>query len=171
MKQYLVEITFLVYGLYLLRDSQYLSLLILLVLSLILIMKGIQYKESLVITMVILLFITQYHRYFPSREKIKNEITIQENFKSKSNSNDKKMIIEKAERKKKRNERKKLKQRLEKEIAKSNSGLPIRYIKNKLKIDETSSSWGDSLSKWYLFKENFFILLNKKGKCTYKLTF
>jgi hypothetical protein len=160
MRQYLVEITFLLYGLYLLHELQYLSLLILLVLSLILIMKGIQHKESLVITMVILLFITQYHRYFPSRNNINNEMIIQENFKSKSNSNDKKMIIEKAERKKKRNERKKLKQRLEKEIAKSNSGLPIRYIKNKLKIDETSSSWGDSLSKWYLFKENFFILLN-----------
>ena len=160
MRQYLVEITFLLYGLYLLHELQYLSLLILLVLSLILIMKGIQHKESLVITMVILLFTTQYHRYFPSRNNINNEMTIQENFKSKSNSNDKKMIIEKAERKKKRNERKKLKQRLEKEIAKSNSGLPIRYLKNKMKIDETSNSWGDSLSKWYLFKENFFILLN-----------
>ena len=97
MKQYLVEITFLLYGLYLLHQSQYLSLLILLVLSLILIMKGIKHKESLVITMTILLFITQYHRYFPSRDTNK-QIEIQENFKS--NSNDK-LIIEKAERKKK----------------------------------------------------------------------
>ncbi len=159
MQQYLVEITFLLYGLYLLHESQYLSLLILLVLSLILFIKGINHKESLVITMVILLFITQYHRYFPAREKSQN-IIVQENFKSKLNPNDKKMIIEKEERKKKRNERKKIKARLEKEIKKSNSGLPIRYLKNKLKIDEKSNSWGDSLSKWYLFKENFFILLN-----------
>ena len=76
MRQYLVEITFLLYGLYLLHELQYLSLLILLVLSLILIMKGIQHKESLVITMVILLFTTQYHRYFPSRNNINNEIKI-----------------------------------------------------------------------------------------------
>ena len=163
MKQYLVEITFLLYGLYLLNEAQYLSFLILLVLSLILVIKGVKHKESLVITMVILLFITQYHRYFPAREPSNpksKDINIQENFKSKLNPNDKKMIIEKAERKKKRNERKKIKQQLEKEIRKSNSDLPIKYLKNKKKIDEKTNSWGDSLSKWYLFKQNFFILLN-----------
>ena len=29
-----------------------------------------------------------------------------------------------------------------------------------MKIDEKTDSWADSLSKWFLFKENFMILLN-----------
>ena len=159
MQQYLVEITFLLYGLYLLQNAQYLSLLILLVLSLILVMKGVKHKYSLVLTMVILLFITQYHRYFPYREQIQIQSQyVQENFKS--DPSDRQLKIDKAERKKKRKERKKLKERLENEMRKTDSGLPIRYIKNKLKIDEKTNSWGESLSKWYLFKENYLILLN-----------
>jgi hypothetical protein len=155
MKQYLIEITFLLYGFYLLSQSQYLSLLILLVLSLILIMKGVKHQESLIITIVFLLFISEYHRYFPIKE---TEKIIQENFKS--DPNERKYKIEKAERKKKRKERKKIKARLEKEMKKNDSGLPIRYIKNKMKIDETTNSWSESLGKWFLFKENFMILLN-----------
>jgi hypothetical protein len=37
----------------------------------------------------------------------------------------------------------------------------MRYLKNKKKINDKTDTWGDSLSKWYLFKENFLILLNK----------
>ena len=69
--------------------------------------------------------------------------------------------MKKPKEKKKLKERKKLKNRLEKEMKKNSSGLPVQYLKNKLKIENKTDSWGDSLSKWYLFKENFLILLNK----------
>ena len=163
MKQYLVELTFLLYGLYLLSQYQYLTLLILLILSLILILKGVKHKESLIITIVFLIFITEYHKYFPFRETNNKNIIIEnkniENFRS--NIEDKKLRAEKADRKRKRKERKKIKKRLQIEMKKNDSGLPIQYIKNKLKINESSDSLGSALSKWYLFKENFFILLNK----------
>jgi hypothetical protein len=166
MKQHLVELTFLLYGLYLLSQYQYLTLLILLILSLILILKGVRHKESLIITIVFLIFITEYHKYFPFREKnnnnIQNENIINENIENfRSNIEDKKLKADKADRKRKRKERKKIKDRLQIEMKKSDSGLPIQYIKNKLKINDSADSWGSSLSKWYLFKENFFILLNK----------
>ena len=166
MKQYLVELTFLLYGLYLLSQYQYLTLLILLILSLILILKGVRHKESLIITIVFLLFITEYHKYFPFREKnnenIENENIENENIENfRSNIEDKKLKADKADRKRKRKERKKIKNRLQIEMNKNDSGLPVQYIKNKLKLNESSDSWGSTLSKWYLFKENFFILLNK----------
>jgi hypothetical protein len=153
--KYLVELTFFLYGLYLLNEAQYITFLILLVLATILMMKGIHHKESLVITIVFLLFITQYHRYFPYRED-----DTREHFRNNDEFEDEKYKAEKAERRKKRKERKKLKKRLEVEMDKNNAGLPIQYIKNNLKIKEKSKSWGDALSKWYLFKENFMILLN-----------
>ena len=172
--KYLVELTFFLYGLYLLNEAQYITFLILLVLASILMMKGINHKESLVITIVFLLFITQYHRYFPYREErntenlqnlqnlqnnnLENETT--EHFKINVELEDEKYKAEKAERRKKRKERKKLKKRLETEMDKNTVGLPIQYIKNNLKIKEKSKSWSDALSKWYLFKENFMILLN-----------
>lgn len=176
MKQYLVELTFLLYGLYLLSQAQYLTLLILLCLSFILILKGIKHKESLIMTIVFLIFITEYHKYFPFRDKTQNnqiynnengnEYTENEennneieNFKS--NISDKKLKAEKADRKRKQKERKQIKERLKIEMRKNNSGLPSRYLKNKIKIDEPTDSWASSLSKWYLFKENFLILLNK----------
>ena len=58
MINYIVELTFLIYGLFLLSRAQYLTCLILLVLSLILVTKGFQYKISIIITIIILLFIT-----------------------------------------------------------------------------------------------------------------
>jgi hypothetical protein len=174
MKQYfglgLIEITFLVYGLYLLNKSQYLTLLILLVLSTILITKGIHHKESIFITIVFLLFITEYHKYFPYREAVDTEYiennepsqeTQIENFKSKV---DLKFQAEKAERRKKLKEKKKIKKRLKIEMEKNTSNLPIQYLKNNIKINEKAKSWSESLSKWYLFKENLFILLNKKSE-------
>ena len=160
----LIEITLLIYGMYLLQHQQYLTLLILLILSLILIMKGINYKESVLVAIVVILFITQYHRYFPYREEdiqIKKEDNDDgiENFRNKEYE-DLKLKAEKAERRKKRKERKKIKMRVEKEITKNESDLPIQYLKNKVKINKKPESWGEALSKWYLFKENFLLLLN-----------
>ncbi len=163
MKQYLVELTFLLYGIYLLSQSQYLTLLILLCLSFILILKGIKHKESLIITIVFLIFITEYHKYFPFRDTTNNNNNDNENEieNFKSNVNEKKLKAEKADRKRKRKERKKIKERLKIEMRKNDSGLPSQYLKNKIKIEEPSDSWTSSLSKWYLFKENFLILLNQ----------
>ncbi len=172
MKQFfglgLIEITLLIYGIYLLQQEQYLTLLILLLLSLILIMKGVQYKESVLLAIVFILFITQYHRYFPYRNLDDNKEYENE---SQNNNNeiehfrnrefeDLKLKAEKIERRKKRKERKKIKKRLEKEISKNESNLPIQYLKNKVKINKKTDSWSDSLGKWYLFKENFLLLLN-----------
>ena len=167
MKQFfglgLIEITLLIYGMYLLQQQQYLTLLILLLLSLILIMKGINYKESVLISIVFILFITQYHRYFPYRDQdtqIKEEDNDGiENFRNRE-LEDLKLKSEKIERRKKRKERKKIKKRVESEISKNQSDLPIQYLKNKVKINKKAESWGDALGKWYLFKENFLLLLN-----------
>lgn len=160
----LIEITLLIYGIYLLQQHQYLTLLILLILSFILIMKGVNYKESVLIAIVFILFITEYHRYFPSREQyseIKEEENNDgiENFRN-TELEDLKLKAEKIERRKKRKERKKIKKRVEKEIAKNESNLPIQYLKNKVKINKKTNSWSESLGKWYLFKENFLLLLN-----------
>ncbi len=160
----LIEITLLIYGMYLLQQQQYLTLLILLLLSLILIMKGINYKESVLIAIVFILFITQYHRYFPYRDQDNIEIKEEdnagiENFRNRE-LEDLKLKAEKVERRKKRKERKKIKKRVEDEIAKNQSDLPIQYLKNKVKINKKAESWGDALGKWYLFKENFLLLLN-----------
>lgn len=163
----LIEITLLIYGMYLLQHQQYLTLLILLLLSFILIMKGINYKESVLIAIVFILFITQYHRYFPSRNDNDNDNSTNidkeddgiENFRNRE-LEDLKLKTEKIERRKKRKERKKIKSRVEKEISKNESDLPIQYIKNKVKIKKKAESWGESLGKWYLFKENFLLLLN-----------
>ncbi len=175
MNHYLVELVFLLYGLYLLQEAQYLTVLILLLLSFILLSKGFKYKNSLIITVVILLFLTQYHKYFPSRQPI-------ETFKLKStneadedeiedigdyiegfrnNSNDKKYTEIIAAEKKKRKKRKRDNKRLEMQYKKFTSSMPRAYLKNKKKIDKKPESWGDALGKWGLMKENLFILLNK----------
>ena len=73
MINYLVELIFLIFGFYLLNQSQYLTCLILLILSLILLTKGFKYKESIIITIIFIIFLTQYHTYFPDRQE-KNEI-------------------------------------------------------------------------------------------------
>jgi hypothetical protein len=127
-------------------------------------MKGVNYKESVLIAIVCILFITEYHRYFPSREQyseIKEEENNDgiENFRN-TELEDLKLKAEKIERRKKRKERKKIKKRVEKEIAKNESNLPIQYLKNKVKINKKTNSWTESLGKWYLFKENFLLLLN-----------
>lgn len=175
MNNYLVELVFLLYGLYLLQEAQYLTVLILLLLSFILLSKGFKYKNSLIITVVILLFLTQYHKYFPSRQPI-------ETFKLKStdeadedeiesigdyiegfrnNSNDRKYAEIIAAEKKKRKKQKRDNKRLAMQYKQFTSNMPRSYLKNKKKIDKKPESWGDALSKWGLMKENLFILLNK----------
>ena len=165
--KYLVELTFLLYGFFLITQAQYLTCLILLVLSFILVTKGFNYNTSIIFTIIFLLFITQYHRFFPYRDRDKdfnnngngngngnnNQI---EGFKSKSEI---KIIDDKI---KKREKRKKIrKKRLMEENKKYYSNYPRRYIKNKMKIEKKSGSWGNALSKWSLLKENLFILLNR----------
>jgi hypothetical protein len=142
-------------------QSQYLTCLILLVLSFILVTKGFNYNTSIIFTIIFLLFITQYHRFFPYRDR---EVNINENknnneiegFKSKSEIK----IIDKKIKKRKKKEKLRQK-RLEEENTKYYSNYPRRYIKNKKKIEKKSTSWGESLGKWSLLKENFFILLNR----------
>jgi hypothetical protein len=177
MNNYLVELVFLLYGLYLLQEAQFLSVLILLVLSFILLSKGFKYKTSLIITVAILLFLTQYHRFFPSRHYVEpfnlkstdeaDEDEIEsigdyiEGFRN--NSNERKYAEILATEKKKRKNRKKEKKRLAAEYKKftSSSSMPRAYLKNKKKITKKPESWGDALSKWGLLKENLFIVLNK----------
>lgn len=161
---YLVELTFILYGFFLITQAQYLTCLILLVLSFILVTKGFNYNISIIFTIIFLLFLTQYHRFFPYRDRDR-EIDIDnengnnnaiEGFKSKSEI---KIIDKKI---KKREKRKKIRQkRFGEENKKYYSNYPRRYIKNKMKIEKKSGSWGNALSKWSLLKENLFILLNR----------
>jgi hypothetical protein len=175
MNNYLVELVFLLYGLYLLQEAQYLTLLILLLLSFILLSKGFKYKNSLIITVVIILFLTQYHRFFPSRQPVEtftlkstdeaDEDEIEaigdyiEGFRN--NPNDRKYAEIVANDKKKRKQRRKENKRLKNHYKKFTASMPRLYIKNKKKIDKKPESWGDALGKWRLMKENLFILLNK----------
>jgi len=178
MINYLVEITFLIYGFYLLNQSQYLTCLILLILSLILFIKGFKYKESIIITIIILLFLTQYHIYFPYREtqnNNNNQNNSYEGFKDnktileideKEIKDDKEIRKENEERelkeKEKKERRKKRKQEklLEIEERKTYANYPTKYRKNIRKINTKSKNWGDSLYKWKYLKENLFIILN-----------
>jgi hypothetical protein len=173
---YLVELTFILYGFFLITQAQYLTCLILLILSFILVIKGFNYNTSIIFTIIFLLFLTQYHRFFPYRDNdttninnisrndidtnniSRNDIDTNneiEGFKSKSEL---KIIDSKI---KKSEKRKKIRQkRLLEENKKYYSNYPRRYIKNKLKIEKKSPNWGASLRKWSLLKENLFILLN-----------
>lgn len=155
---YLVELTFILYGFFLIMQAQYLTCLILLVLSFILVTKGYNYNSSIIFTIIFLLFITQYHRFFPYRNRDIKEETVDEieGFKSKSE-------LKRIDKKLKNSEkRKKIRQkRLTEETKRYYSNYPRRYIKNKLKIKQKSPNWGASLRKWSLLKENFFILLNR----------
>ncbi len=181
MKNYLVELTFFLFGLYLLLQAQYITLLILLFLSLILVSKGIKYKASLLIPLVIILFITEYHKYFPYRQEIKNttpnnnsndsendenidnidnEIIEIEGFKT--NQEDIKIKKIKKEVRERAKSRKKIEKRLEKEIKKTNAGMPKRYINNQIKIKKKSNNLSEALDKWSLIKENLFIILNSE---------
>jgi hypothetical protein len=161
--KYLVELTFILYGFFLITQAQYLTCLILLVLSFILVTKGFNYNTSIIFTIIFLLFITQYHRFFPYRDRdreVNNNENVNNNeiegFKSKSEI---KIIDKKI---KKREKRKKIRQkRLGEENKKYYSNYPRRYIKNKMKIEKKSGSWGSALGKWSLLKENLFILLNR----------
>ena len=175
MKNYLVELTFFLFGLYLLSQSQYITLLILLFLSLILVSKGVKHKSCLLIPLIIILFITEYHKYFPYRSEIKTQSTYTgkkinsnidydnkfddiEGFRS--NQEDKKIKkIKKAVRKRMKT-RKNNQKRLEKEMQKSDAGLPKRYIENKIKIKSKSKNLSEAWDKWSLLKENLYILLN-----------
>lgn len=177
MKNYLVELTFFLFGLYLLLQAQYITLLILLFLSLILVSKGVKYKISLLIPLVVILFISEYHKYFPYRQEIKennmnnsknNNIEDDESFDNenieiegfKTNQEDKQFKKIRTETKKRAKERKKANKRLEKEIKKNNSGMPKRYINNQIKIKKKSENLSDAWDKWSLIKENLFIILN-----------
>ncbi len=166
MINYLIELTFLLYGGLLINQAQYLTCLILLVLSLVLITKGIKYKVSIIIAIVILLFITQYHRFFNYRVKVDNIILnekndvddkdINEGFRSMAEKKQD-LLIKKSERNAKIRRKK-----LIKETSKFYTNLPQSYVKNKEKIKKPSKNWGDALNKWSLLKENFFIILNSE---------
>ena len=165
MINYIVELTFLIYGLFLLSRAQYLTCLILLVLSLILVTKGFQYKISIIITIIVLLFITQYHVYFPYREQFINIEKGEsiEGTESTESIEGFKTMAEKeldAKIKKDRKKEKKQKARLERELQRMYAGYPRRFIKNKMKLDTKSKNWGDSLGKWSLLKENLFMIFN-----------
>ncbi len=171
MINYIVELTFLLYGLLLLSNAQYLTCLILLILSLIFIMKGLPYKNSIIITIILLLFITQYHTFFPSRDMKLNQYINEQ--KENENENEKPIQIEgfktisekKEDREIKKNIKKEKRQkaRLDKELLKLYAGYPRRYIKNKMKIDKKSKDWEEALSKWSLLKENLFMIFNMKN--------
>jgi hypothetical protein len=158
---YLVELTFILYGFFLIIQSQYLTCLILLVLSFILVTKGFNYNTSIIFTIIFLLFITQYHRFFPYRDRNIEDNSNENNnaiegFKSKSEI---KIIDNKIKKRKKKNQIRQ--KRLSEENKKYYSNYPRRYIKNKMKIEKKSGSWGNALGKWSLLKENLFILLNQ----------
>jgi hypothetical protein len=115
--------------------------------------------------MILLLFITQYHVYFPYREQFKNNTNnIEYNNKEASeNIEGFKTMAEKeldTKIKKDRKTEKKQKARLERELQKMYAGYPRRYIKNKMKLDSKSKDWGDALGKWSLLKENLFMIFN-----------
>jgi hypothetical protein len=127
--------------------------------------KGFNYNTSIIFTIIFLLFITQYHRFFPYRDR---DILIEVNNNENTNNNEIEGFKSKSEIKiidkkiKKREKRKKIRQkRLREENKKYYSNYPRRYIKNKMKIEKKSGSWGNALSKWSLLKENLFILLNR----------
>jgi hypothetical protein len=172
--KFIVELLFLVYGLFLLQQAQYLTLLILLVLSFILVLKGFKYNHGVIISISILLFLTQFHRYYPYRDTsynylenfdIEEEDDNNDNNKNENNmiegfKVDKEIIKMKKEARKKRKERKKVEKRLKEEYTKATSNMPRRYLKNKKKIDKKTDTWGDGLKKWKYLKENFYIILN-----------
>jgi hypothetical protein len=167
MINYIVELTFLLYGLLLLSNAQYLTCLILLILSLIFIMKGLPYKNSIIITIILLLFITQYHTFFPSRDMKLNQYINEQNENEKYPQIEgfKTIAEKKEEREFKKNIKKEKRQkaRLDKELSKLYAGYPRRYIKNKMKIDKKSKDWEEALSKWSLLKENLFMIFNMKN--------
>jgi hypothetical protein len=157
MINYLIELTFLLYGGLLIYQSQYVTCLILLVLSLVLITKGIKYKNSIIIAVVVLLFITQYHRFFKVKTDTdtKNE-DVNEGFKTMAEKKQD-IRIKKSEKNAKIRRKK-----LVKETSKFYTNFPKTYNKNKEKINKRSKNWGDALNKWSLLKENFFIILNSE---------
>ncbi len=171
MINYLYELAFLLYGGLLIHQKQYLVCLIMLVLSLILILKGFKYKSSIIMTIILLIFITQYHHYFKNKETRDKDLQISECDQTNTNINEgfasyyKKTTAEKKKdkmiRKSERNEKRRQK-RLKKESSSFFTRYPKEYIKNKEKIDKPSKNWGDALNKWSLLKENFFIILNKE---------
>ena len=172
MINYLVELIFLIFGFYLLKQSQYLTCLILLILSLILLIKGFKYKESIIITIIFIIFLTQYHIYFPLKQtenEIENYNNSLEGFKNNEKNkvkharNIKKEKLEKELLLKERKEKKKKKKQekiLDMEEEKSYSNFPKKYRQNVKKINKPSINWGEGLSKWNLLKENLFIILN-----------
>lgn len=158
LQNYLLEATVLLYGSYLLYHRQYITYLILIVMSMIFVLKGINYQESLLFTLVVVLFLTQYHKYFPYREEVQAEPEIQEGFEIKLSRKDKEM---KERARKNRRSRKKHEKNMEIHMSKLNSMYPRRYIHNKKLIDRRSETLSDSWRKWARLKENFFIILNK----------
>lgn len=166
MINYLVELIFLIFGFYLLKQSQYLTCLILLILSLILLIKGFKYKESIIITIIFIIFLTQYHTYFPLKKTKNNSLEgfrNDEKNKVKHARNIKKEKLEKELSIKERKEKKRKKKQqkiLDMEEEKSYANFPKKYRQNVKKINKKSINWGEGLSKWNLLKENLFIILN-----------
>jgi hypothetical protein len=128
--------------------------------SMILVIKRIDYKESLIFSMIFIIFITQYHRYFPYREDISIENGKKEGFKSKASglSIEDKKIISRA--KKNRKSRKKIETNIKKHSSSLNSLFPKRYVHNGNIIDKSSKNMSDAWKKWARLKENFYIIIN-----------
>jgi len=168
LQNYLLEITVLLYGSYLLYHSQYVTYLILIVMSMIFVLKGIKYQESLLFTLVFVLLLTQYHKHFPYRDEIKdnereNEPTkegfeegldTKEGFKSVA---DQELRLRA---KKNRRSRKKIETNIAKNAKTLNSIFNKRYLHNEKIIDKQSKNMSDSWRKWGRLKENFYIIIN-----------
>lgn len=174
LQNFLLEATVLLYGYYLLYNSQYITYLILIVMSMIFVLKGISYKESLLFTLIFVLFVTQYHKYFPYRDEIieykkNNETTIggfiteesitQESDNKEGFKNSADLEIKKRA-KKNRRSRKKIEKNINTNSKSVNSIFNKRYIHNEKMINAPSKNMGDSWRKWARLKENFYIILN-----------
>uniref|UniRef100_A0A6C0E8M3 Uncharacterized protein n=1 Tax=viral metagenome TaxID=1070528 RepID=A0A6C0E8M3_9ZZZZ len=159
---HLLEFTVLLYGLYLLYYRQYITYLILIVMSMVLVIKKINYKESLLFSMIFIIFVTQYHKYFPYRDtdKDRDDTLTSEGFKNKTKglTLEEKKIIARA--KKNRRSRKKIETNIKKHSSSINSLFPKRYVHNDKIISSPSQNMSDSWKKWARLKENFYIILN-----------
>jgi hypothetical protein len=124
----------------------------------ILVIKRIDYKESLLVSMVVIIFITQYHKYFSYRVDVTGNPPYTEGFKNNGVTPDEKKIIARA--KKNRRSRIKIEANIKKHSSNINSLFSKRYNHNDKIIDSPSENMSDSWKKWARLKENFYIILN-----------
>lgn len=166
----LIEITTILYGLYLLKNQQYLTYLILVCMSMAFVINNVNYKESLLFSVIFLIILTQFHRYFPYREEVGsipnstiNQTSSQppkiEGFsKNKNTEQDIKDNEIKKRAKKRHKERKRLEKKIDEAMKKSYSNFSRRYQHNMKKIKKPSENFTDVIDKWSRLKENFYLI-------------